>query len=120
MLKNFKPNSSGGSPIGRTPTTSRTQTGQKRTLVEINGSDSEGGLDCDLEMPKKPYYRHGYNRAPKTPKHRKVVIATNQESEPSNSSNSHVWQYFKTGLVQNQGAAGKKVCFSIFFPSNSE
>lgn len=46
--------------------------------------------------------QYRYDRAPRTPKKRKVVTATRQESpEHSTHSTSKIWQFFKTSPVDN-------------------
>jgi hypothetical protein len=56
------------------------------------------------EEGRKSYstVQYRYDRAPRTPKKRKVVTATRQESpEHSTHSTSKIWQFFKTGPVDN-------------------
>jgi len=62
--------------------------------------DWEDLLDEGLPVENTPT-RQSHRRAPRTPLKRKVVIAIKDAPE-RNGNNSQVWEYFKTGLVENR------------------
>jgi len=76
-----------------------------KTLKRKQTAISSTELSSDDENGNQRRQSYGRSRAPRTPKQRKAVMATKQESpDHSTHSTSKVWLYFKTGPIENTGA----------------
>src|SRR5690606_40162070 len=85
-------------------------TNQKRKQAAISMSADEAS-DSEGSYTRRQSY--GRSREPRTPKQRKTVIATKQESpDHSTHSTSKVWLYFRTTPVENN--SGRRDCRGKF------
>jgi hypothetical protein len=80
------------------------QTTLKRKQAAVALSADEASSDDENRYHRRRQ-SYGRSRAPRTPKQRKTVMATKQESpDHSTHSTSKVWLYFKTTAIENTNA----------------